>query len=107
MYLDEDKPDTDVALAEVEVARCVDEEPGIENGKQDDKRDVCLETADEDDKDGETPGKEPDREIRVEALARKTLGDVPGGRIRCSDSGGDVKDRGDGKPKDTHDATAN
>jgi hypothetical protein len=104
-YLDEDISDADIVLGEVEMSRCVDEETGVENGKQDDEGDVCLETADEDDKDGETPSKEPNCVIRVEALARKALGDISRRGIRCSDPGRDVIDRGDGKPKDTHDAT--
>ena len=37
-----------------------DEKPGIENRKQDDKGDVGFDTADEDDKEGESPADEVD-----------------------------------------------
>jgi len=104
-YLDENSTDVNIALAEVKVSRSINEETGIKNSEQNDEGDVGLETADKDDKNGQAPGKKPNGKVRVETLARETLDNIAGRRIRCRDSRGDIVDRCDRKPEYTHGTT--
>ena len=102
MYLDKNATNISIALADVKVSGSINEETGIKNSEQDDEGDVGLETANEDDKNGQAPANKPNGKVRIEALAGKTLGNVAGCRIRCSDSRGDIVDRRDREPEYTH-----
>lgn len=59
LYLEEDRSDIEVSLAEVQVSSGKDKETGIEDGEQCDVSDIRLESADEDKKEAQPPGKEP------------------------------------------------